>query len=952
MASSSTATPDTLITLKVNFDGVTRRFKLPLRELVVSTLEDKLRAFLHMPVGKVATFERYSDSAASYVILQPTNIPAYKQLFRAAKAKQKLKLRVTTQKQPEPEPEPEPKLVPEPTLEPERVVGPQPQPQQDRVPKPVTLEDAIKAESKGPIEGTSATCLPAPTPASSAPVAVKAPETSEAPEVPNGTIDTISVSDVHSNLPDFINLWRAHGMPKINLRRDAEGKEVVDLVGPASTLASEPVISLATREALEDLTRCPVAESTSKVPQARELIDMIRERASANHQAYPEMSGSPSLNIPIEFREAALAKAHQVDWKKPKIEDSLIVSSAPKRPFTVCCNSCDRAVPDAHFHCSKCDDGDFDLCQDCVNQGITCYGDDHWLIKRTIKDGQINYSTTHISPKAPQSRASKEAAAPSFNLPIRPAQDAQVWSPTAWQKPNSDRTCNCCVQDFPGEDFVHCTTCDDYDLCKSCFTKDKHGHHPSHGFAPAVKGIVFEAAVTSRLAPGRNAVHNAICDGCDKYVRGIRHKCLDCPDWDYCSECVKDADFIHSNHRFVAVYEPLAERAVRTTSRATHYGICCDGPLCAAPRNGTSKYIVGVRYKCAVCHDTDFCATCEASPSNTHNKTHPLIKFKTPVRHVSVTTTGEHEDGQRLPTMGDRAAHPISARATGTAASPRESIAATPMQTVVDVQPSVQQSPKQEETKEVEVKTEDVEIPTPEQPAPVELVAVFQRDTVADGTVLPPNHTFEQVWVLRNEGTTSWPAGCSVKFVGGDYMGAVDPAHPAGIHELVSASESTICYNALSPGQDFPFTVLMRTPDREGKVISYWRLTTPDGNKFGHKLWCDVTVEAPRPKQEEVESVSPAPKMGESQMIIPKLEHESPSASMHENAQSEVEVETESETLALTQSVRNGDEEDDDEFEDCAVDVDEEWADSDEGFMTDEEYDILDASDEEYLSKK
>lgn len=42
MASSSTATPETLITLKVSFDGVTRRFKLPLRELVVSSLEDKV----------------------------------------------------------------------------------------------------------------------------------------------------------------------------------------------------------------------------------------------------------------------------------------------------------------------------------------------------------------------------------------------------------------------------------------------------------------------------------------------------------------------------------------------------------------------------------------------------------------------------------------------------------------------------------------------------------------------------------------------------------------------------------------------------------------------------------------------------------------------------------------------------------------------------------------------
>lgn len=43
MASSAPATPDTLVTLKVNFQGSTRRFKLPLRDLGASSLEDKVR---------------------------------------------------------------------------------------------------------------------------------------------------------------------------------------------------------------------------------------------------------------------------------------------------------------------------------------------------------------------------------------------------------------------------------------------------------------------------------------------------------------------------------------------------------------------------------------------------------------------------------------------------------------------------------------------------------------------------------------------------------------------------------------------------------------------------------------------------------------------------------------------------------------------------------------------
>ncbi|KAI0002753.1 hypothetical protein F4779DRAFT_602843 [Xylariaceae sp. FL0662B] len=918
-SSSSVATPDTLITLKVNYDGVTRRFKLPLRDLGVNTLEDKLRACLHIPIGTKATIERYSDSAASYVVLQSTNLSVYKQLYRAAKAKQKLKLRIITQTEPKP------------------------QPQENEASQPATAEDKPEVESEKVVEPTPR--FPSLATTFSVPPSTKAPA---------GTVETIVAPQVPDDFPEFIREWRSRGMPRIHLRRDGAGVEVVDFVGAASPAG--PLVTLEPVESASnvDSTLSPSDEyQFSQTASKMSFSKLVREaREHDEAEAIVRMNELAASQQPM-----AVTSVPEEENEESKKDEASSVHSCSKRPFTVCCNSCDRAVPDAHFHCSTCDDGDFDLCQDCVDQGITCYGSDHWLIKRTINEGQIIYSSTHIAPKPSSSKAAKET--PTMELPIRSAERVN-FAPT-WNTAYNARTCNCCVQEFPDEEFIHCTTCDDYDLCKSCFAKDKHGHHPNHGFAPAVKGTTFEHSISSRLSPGRDVVHNAICDGCDKYIRGVRHKCLDCPDWDYCSDCVLNAVFIHPNHRFVAVYEPLANRHSRPVSLTTHYGICCDGPLCSAPQGG-SKYIVGVRYKCAVCHDTDFCANCEASPANTHNKTHPLIKFKTPVRHVSVTTTGEHEDGQRLPTMGDRVKrHRMSSRSTETVPSPREGIAATPVQTVVDVQPTEQESSKPVPSEEISIKKEvvDAEVATlveEKQPSLDNLVAIFQHDTVADGTVLPPNHTFEQTWVLRNEGTVAWPAGCSVKFVGGDYMGAVDPAHPAGIHELVSASESTVCYTPLNPGQEFPFTVLMRTPDREGKVISYWRLTTADGVKFGHKLWCDVTVEAPLPKlidstpqpePEKADAPEAASEMVKSQMIIPKLEHESPSASLHEESRTEAGAETETDIFAPS----NQDlEEEEDDFEDCNVDV--EWVESDDGFMTDEEYDILDASDEEYLSEQ
>lgn len=408
-----------------------------------------------------------------------------------------------------------------------------------------------------------------------------------------------------------------------------------------------------------------------------------------------------------------------------------------------------------------------------------------------------------------------------------------------------------------------------------------------------------------------------------------------------------NAGFVHPSHRFAPIYEPLADAAnVSVATQPVHMGICCDGPLCKSSGSWPS-YIRGARYKCAVCHDLDFCANCEANPANEHNKTHPLIKFRTPVRHVSVTTTGEHHDGKQMQLMGDRF---VSEEKT-----PSSNNSVNAVKTVVDVKPE-----------EPEIKTEEPALPVEEEKAPEvkveesvkmekdetpaveasvtfnesDLRAVFVRDSVADGTILALNHVFEQTWSLRNDGNVPWPAGCAVKFVGGDYMGHVDSAHPAGISELVSASESTVCYSQLAPGQEFQFTVLLRTPARAGKFISYWRLTTPEGYRFGDRLWCEVNARAVRPE-------SPMPEEpkeeGESQasstMIFPKLEKESPVASMHQD------------TPPAPASSNPGD-------ASVASDVledqleDEEWDASEDGFMTDEEYDILDASDEEYLEEQ
>lgn len=70
---------------------------VPVRRLLDGTLTRsiQLRSLLSIPDGQDVVFERFSDSAAAYVTLDPENVQVYKTLMRAAKAKLKLRIRAT-----------------------------------------------------------------------------------------------------------------------------------------------------------------------------------------------------------------------------------------------------------------------------------------------------------------------------------------------------------------------------------------------------------------------------------------------------------------------------------------------------------------------------------------------------------------------------------------------------------------------------------------------------------------------------------------------------------------------------------------------------------------------------------------------------------------------------------------------------------------------------------------
>lgn len=373
-----------------------------------------------------------------------------------------------------------------------------------------------------------------------------------------------------------------------------------------------------------------------------------------------------------------------------------------------------------------------------------------------------------------------------------------------------------------------------------------------------------------------------------------------------------------------------------------HYGIFCDGPLCK--NTPAQSYIRGIRYKCAVCDDVDFCANCEALPTNDHNRTHPLVKFKTPVRAVNVTTV--NDDGHNgLIALGDNARSRSEATLSTCLASEQK-------QPAVDQTPVEVDASKPEKT-ESTVVTQSLSTQEPvvnEDPF-ANFNACFVRDAIPDGTQLPPNTTFRQTWTLHNPGPCAWPVGSDVRFVGGDTMFNVDSNHPSSVDSIRAAMESNKLTAPVEVGQSADFTVTLRTPQREGTAISYWRLKLPNGFAIGHRLWCDVQVrgyasssssEAATETTESKEPESSAPDNTEntsSGMIFPKLEKESPESSTHEAVASVQQAPTLS-------NASEGDVVEDT----SSLTLDE--ASTDAGFLTDEEYDVLDASDQEYLEAK
>ncbi|KAG2256336.1 hypothetical protein Bca4012_093419 [Brassica carinata] len=103
---------------------------------------------------------------------------------------------------------------------------------------------------------------------------------------------------------------------------------------------------------------------------------------------------------------------------------------------------------------------------------------------------------------------------------------------------------------------------------------------------------------------------------------------------------------------------------------------------------------------------------------------------------------------------------------------------------------------------------------------------------VLDGTGFAPSAQFTKIWKMRNNGSLVWPHGTRIVWIGGDRLNnslSVDLQIPAEGAPIDSELDVKVDFVA---------------PELPGRYISYWRMASSSGAKFGQRVWVLIHVDA------------------------------------------------------------------------------------------------------------
>jgi len=112
---------------------------------------------------------------------------------------------------------------------------------------------------------------------------------------------------------------------------------------------------------------------------------------------------------------------------------------------------------------------------------------------------------------------------------------------------------------------------------------------------------------------------------------------------------------------------------------------------------------------------------------------------------------------------------------------------------------------------------------------PTLMARLVSHVTVPDGQEFGPDMIFTKTWKLRNDGTLPWTTNYTFLRV-------------SRTEDALNAPLSVPLGQEVAPGWEVDITVTMKTPTQPGSYENFWRLTTPEGRKFGQRVRCKIAV--------------------------------------------------------------------------------------------------------------
>lgn len=103
---------------------------------------------------------------------------------------------------------------------------------------------------------------------------------------------------------------------------------------------------------------------------------------------------------------------------------------------------------------------------------------------------------------------------------------------------------------------------------------------------------------------------------------------------------------------------------------------------------------------------------------------------------------------------------------------------------------------------------------------------------VIDGTMMAPSTAFTKIWRMRNNGTLAWPKGTQLVWIGGDKL---SESHSVDLE---------VPDSGISAEMELDVAVDFIAPPSPGRYISYWRMASLSGHKFGQRVWVLIQVDA------------------------------------------------------------------------------------------------------------